>query len=303
MSESIRKYLSVIKRAVTLIEAELGGGVSVEPAPTLEVQSAAPTPKAVKKLDWRAAHVQKLMEIDCWPEAMPSILTVTPSEKDQKNRASAVMDMVLDRSLEQLHFLDFGCGEGWITQEALKRGAATATGFDLVKNERWSKLTGPHFIHEASEVRTGFYDVVLLYDVLDHCQNPVEVMEKVRASLTKTGVVYVRCHPWTARHVTHLYKQGLNKAFIHLFLDWDEIREIIRQDPMFTRIEKAPLDAYRWWFKDFRIIKERLVKEPVHEFFQVDSFKELLAKEQQVDAEQLLQNMEIQFVDFVLALK
>lgn len=302
MSESIRKYLTVIKRAVALIEAELGGTITIPDVPVMETQS---VPQAIAQPEptGRDGHVQRLMSIDCWPEAVPNVLTVVPSEKDQKDRASAVLDMMLDRSLERLNFLDYGCGEGWITQEAMKRGASSATGFDIVRNDRWAKVSGPLYTTNVDQIKHSFYDVVLLYDVLDHCLNPVEVMKTVQTCLTQTGVVYIRCHPWTARHATHLYKRGLNKAYVHLFLNWDETKNIIRQDPMFTRIEKNPLDAYRWWFKDFRIIKEGLVKEPVHEFFHVDSFKELLAKEQQVNAEEFLKNMEIQFVDFVLAQK
>ena len=103
----------------------------------------------------------------------------------------------------------------------------------------------------------------------------------------------------------HAYKQGINKAFIHLFLTWDAISELLgEEDPIFTRVEKNPIEAYRWWFQGFNIIKEREVgREPISKFFLVESFKELVVVEQQLkeeDVEKFFSDMEIQFVDYIL---
>ena len=119
--------------------------------------------------------------------------------------------------------------------------------------------------------------------------------------MKKTGVVYVRCHPWTSRHATHLYKQGINKAYMHMFLSFDEIGKLIKEKPMFTRNEKNPMEAYRWWFRNFKIVKERTIKEPVSDFFKHPDFKTLLANEQNIlEIDDFLKLMEIQFVDYVL---
>ncbi len=75
---------------------------------------------------------------------------------------------------------------------------------------------------------------------------------------------------------------------------------------MFTRQEKSPLEAYAWWFKDFEIKKQREVREQVSPFFYVDSFKQLLANEQQIPLDKIddfLKLMEIQFVDIRMVLK
>ena len=50
-----------------------------------------------------------------------------------------------------------------------------------------------------------------------------------------------------------------------------KILELIKEEPIFTRVEKNPLAAYHWWFKDFEIKKERFVREPINEFFKVPS--------------------------------
>lgn len=326
--KEVKRYLNVIKRAVTLIEILMDdgdGGVMeqlmsespqpVQPQPQLVHQPPVPPVQSEPpKVDTenpehkaaRQTHIQKLMDIDCWPEAVPPFLLNEVSEKDQINRANSVLDMMTDQKMEGKSFLDFGCGEGWITQEAAKRGVSEIFGYDIKIDPDWDKREGVNFTNDFSTLSHQHYDFVMLYDVLDHCEDPVDVMAKVKTVLKPDGVVFVRCHPWTAKHATHLYKQGVNKAYWHMFLSWDEIKEQIEGEPLFTRQEQDPIKAYRWWFTNFNIEKERLIQEDVSEFFLVPSFKELLAGEQQISMEEIdgfLSRMRIQFVDFVISLK
>jgi SAM-dependent methyltransferase len=336
--KEIRRYINVIKRAVSYIESMLDsddGGlmeqwmqpptpvgqppqpvpapiITVPPVPvevehSIQVDTKPPEIDEVTKMhmEARKKHVQSLMEIDCWPEAVPPFLMAKDASlEDQVNRANAVLDMMLDRNVEGLNFLDFGCGEGWIAQEILKRGVVESVGYDVQPSEKWSELKGPKMTSSLSDLKMSYYDVIMLYDVLDHCQDPIETMGQVKHCLKKGGVVYVRCHPWTSKHATHLYKQGINRAYVHMFLNWQEINEIIGHDQIFTRQEKTPIEAYHWWFSQFEIKKERMVREAVSEFFHVPAFKELLSNEQGItDINAFLKLMEIQFVDYVLVLK
>lgn len=332
--KEIRRYLNVIKRAVSLIEGMMendDGGLleslaSVEHvpeaiSPPVNHQQAVVAisepvvdqPKIIERIidpeqvKARQKHIQDLMAIDCWPEAVPQFLVAKDASiEDQVNRANAVLDMMLDKQIENLEFLDFGCGDGWIAQQATKRGTANSTGYDIIKSTTWESITGVTFTDDLKQLQKNSFDVIMVYDVLDHCLDPIGVMAYIKTLLKKDGVVYIRCHPWLSRHATHLYKQGVNKSYLHLFLSFDEIKALINQDPVFTRMEKNPIEAYRWWFNEFDIKKERFVKEPVSEFFHVPSFKELLANEQQVPMDQIddfLKRMEIQFADYKLQLK
>ena len=191
----VRRYLNVIRRAVSLLEAELDcDGDTLErliDQPETQAKSVAPQLKETENIEpvsipvvqqtneAREKHIQDLLAIDCWPEAVPEVLLASPTDKDQKNRASAVMDMVLDRSIEKLNFLDYGCGDGWITQEAKRRGAENAVGFDLVKSEKWKELIGPSFVHSLGALEPNFFDVVFLYDVLDHCMDAEFLMDTI----------------------------------------------------------------------------------------------------------------------------
>jgi SAM-dependent methyltransferase len=342
--KELRRYLSVIKRAVSYIESMLDnddGGlmeqlvmpaqpVAIEakapvaltgPAPVVQqvvppviqeeppvAEVKGPTPEEVKAFEAaRKKHISDLMAIDCWPEAVPAFLVAKDaSTEDQVNRANAVLDMMLDKNVEGTNFLDFGCGEGWIAQEALKRGVVESVGYDKEKHETWAKLKGVKTTNDYASLKRGHFDVVMLYDVLDHAHDPMEVMAQVKHVLKKDGSVYVRCHPWTSKHATHLYKQGVNKAYLHLFLRNLEIGDMINADVMFTREEKNAMEAYHWWFNNYEIKKERFVREPVGEFFFVPAFKELLANEQQIPVSEIdnfLKLMEVQFIDYVLTPK
>ena len=338
----IKRYLAVIKRAVALIEGQLedDGGLLDKLETEVMAQSLPPAPQAIPApvvepeivpqtknltpvtavqetitdeeqtmfLMARKKHISDLMEIDCWPEAVSASFTAEATDTDQINRANNVLDMILDRPIEGAHFLDFGCGDGWIAKQAKSRGVTTATGYDIKLSKNWSKLPGPTFTHIFNELKRDFYDVIVLYDVLDHAEDPIDVMDKVKMLVKKNGIIYVRCHPWTAKHATHVFKQGLNKAYIHLYLSYEEIKDITKQPPMYTRIERNPIEAYHWWFHNFEIKKETVIREPVSDFFHVESFKDLIMNEQElqkwnVDIEDFLKFMEYQFVDYVLTPK
>ena len=315
----LKRYLNVIKRAVSLIEGMLDNDddglmeqLARSESSILIHQSEIPKlvavePEREQRTPERKAHVQQLLDIDCWPEAvMPFIAEKTPTDEDQIKRANSVLDTMLTASVEGKAFLDFGCGEGWIAQQAMNRGVSESVGYDIVPCSEWDKREGATFTTNIEHIINKKFDFVMLYDVLDHAHDPEDIMLKVKNCLNPNGHVYVRCHPWTSLHANHLYKKGLNKAFIHLFLHWDELRELINEDPMFTRPEKSPIEAYHWWFNDFKIDKERMITSPVSDFFHVPSFKELLADEQGISMDQIdefLKLMEIQFADFSLSLK
>ena len=331
----IRRYLNVIKRASAYIESLLedDGGLleqmvelekpkvaSIVVEPKKENTVIVPvniveTPKIVinevdlKKQEMeRKKHIQDLLAIDCWPESISSELAQrVPTEQDQIHRANAVLDSMLDRSVDGEKFLDYGCGEAWIAQQILKKGVSESWAYDPQENANWKNIKNVKTCSSLDKLPVGnYFDVIMLYDVLDHCDDPIKLMAHVKNCLNPNGTVYVRCHPWTSKHATHLFKYGINKAYFHLFLNWDEIKELIKTEPMFTRPEKNPIEAYHWWFKDFEIKREKPISEKVTDFFHVQSFKELLANEQQIPLEEIdnfLKKMEIQFVNYVLTPK
>jgi SAM-dependent methyltransferase len=301
----VRKYLEVIRKAVSLIEETLG-------EETIEIEEfveQTPPPKAIVEdaavTGHRAArkkHIGDLMAIDCWPPAVHECLVgKQASPKDQMNRATAVLQMMVNRSMKDLDVLDFGCGEGWVSNEMVLRGAKHVTGYDIVRSETWVNFPQVEFVTEAGLLKQ--YDMIFLIDVLDHCANPMAVMNSVRAMLKPEGTVFVRCHPWTSKHASHLFKQGLNKSYIHLFLTEEEIKGL-GYEPIFTRPDLNPFVSYKTWFEKFKVERERRLDEPLHDFFKVPAFVELLASEQRLPKnriESFLTDMETNFVDYQLS--
>jgi 2-polyprenyl-3-methyl-5-hydroxy-6-metoxy-1,4-benzoquinol methylase len=314
--QAVRKYLEVIRRACDKIEEQLGKPTTTKPV--VATQSVKPT-KTLKPEDEseehnkrlaeeqrlhkeaRRKHADELFGIDCWPLAVPNHLMRVPNDQDQINRATAVLDMTLSGSLEGLNFLDYGCGDGWITAGVLKRGVVSTTGYDIAESPVWNKHpSNVIFTTDRKALTKGSYDCIFLYDVIDHVYDPVDVMNHVKSLLKPKGVVYVRCHPWCSKHASHLFKIGLNRAFIHLFLSWEELAEK-GYEQMFTRQETDPIRAYHYWFHQFNIVKETFQRTPLSDFFLVPEFKKLVWDQQQIPPDRqegFIKDMEIEFVDY-----
>ena len=73
----------------------------------------------------------------------------------------------------------------------------------------------------------GPYDIILIYDVLDHAkgESMSEILDRAKSVLSDDGRIYLRCHPWCGRHGGHVYRK-INKAFAHLVLTEDELKEM-----------------------------------------------------------------------------
>ena len=332
--KELRRYLNVIKRAVSLIEGmlEMDDDGMLEklmdtpihqpqpvqqiapPQPVQALPQPEPEPEEVVEpepdpavIAARKGHIAQLLEIDCWPEAVTSRYTKEPKEEDHIKRANAALHTMLTESVDGKVFLDFGCGDGWIANQVIERGVSESHGYDIKESNYWKQhKDNVVFSTDWGEVPKNHFDFVMLYDVLDHVVDPIEVMGQVKESLKKDGRVYIRCHPWTCRHGSHLYQKGLNKAFIHLFLSNDEIEEVIGEPQMFTRQEINPIEAYHWWFNEFEIVKERVQREQISEFFHVPAFKDLLSAERGIprgkDFDDFMERMELVFVDYELIL-
>lgn len=200
-----------------------------------------------------------------WPEAIdPALICPPDSEPDKKLRAANIIQMIQE-PLQGKKFLDFGCGEGHITRRARELGA-DATGYDIV-NQRWNR--SDNFLTTDLNVvnKTALFDIILLYDVLDHVvnQTPEEVLTIVGNILNPDGAIYVRCHPWCSRHGTHLFRT-LNKAYAHIVMSEDELAG---HTGLPTHKVLYPVKTYNRWFKSSNLFvaSHRPWHEPVPAFF------------------------------------
>lgn len=257
-------------------------------------------------------ELKRLIEDDSWPVAVPPAAICTTPEQ-QNLRAETILDMVVGESLKDQTFLDFGCGFGHVTEVSSKRGTKMSVGYDI--EPQWVFHEGkPNMFFTSNweeAVQQSPYNVILMFDLLDHVKNasPVDVLKQARSVLSDAGKIYVRCHPWCARHGGHLY-QRKNKAYLHLVMDEIELTRLagIESDHNLKILRPIGNDSrYRQWFNEagLDILSEIPMKKTPEEFFTKHSIvRDKIEKNWGVGSVENLENyLAIEFVDFVVQKK
>ena len=122
----------------------------------------------------------------------------------------------------------------------------------------------------------GPFDLVVLYDVIDHCEDPVATLNAVRSVCHDKTVVFLRTHPFCGPHGGHIYRQ-INKAYVHLFFNDEELTEMgVKSD--FVRKVFFPLAGVEDWLKKskFKITNNSMTRAVVPSFFKKPEMIKLL---------------------------
>lgn len=256
--------------------------------------------KSFKKND-----IFDLLASDDWPQAVdPDLICQEGSEIDQIIRAEGIIGFCLDENIEDKKFLDFGCGLGYVCQQALERNPKFVVGYDIEMHD-WKKLeSNLLFTNKWEDVeKNAPYDFILIYDVLDHSLvDPIEILQKINNISHEQTKVYVRNHPWCSRHGSHFYHK-LNKAYLQLILTENELIKLGVEE-YFTRKIIYPISTYTNWFEKsgFEIIFQNLIAENVENFFEKEIIKQRIRSHYKNQDLPLFQ-MKICFLDFILKKK
>lgn len=242
-------------------------------------------------------HLKDTLRSSVWPAAVPADTVCDPnSAQDKQERAEGILaDMT---SVQDLAFLDYGCGEGHVTIEAAKT-ARLAVGYDPKGSWGTNDAKNLRFTREITKVKAwGPYDVILAWDVLDHCDKPVEELKNMNAFRKGNGPVYIRCHPWTSRHATHLY-HDINKAYMHLIFSEKELLTLGYKGLKTAKITR-PIETYREWFRQagFTIKTERPSRVQIDEFFVKEPLVFQRLKQHWPNQ---IPDISVEFVDYILA--
>ena len=244
----------------------------VEPTPVV----VEPTPLMIdKSLFPREKHVLlELLDGSDWPEAAPQFLICEDSENDKMERAEGILDYIGDK-LEGKKILDFGCGEGHVALKAAET-AELAIGYDIVQPSK----TGTDKCLLTSDFdkvkEKGPFDLIILYDVLDHCKDSVVALNQVKSVSGPKTKVFVRCHSWMSRHGAHLYKQ-LNKAWVHLIFTEEELAKMgVKME--FVQKYYFPINTQNKWFADsgFKVVSSDIIKCAIEPFFRKPEIASIL---------------------------
>ncbi len=248
---------------------------------------------------------QSIMD-SLWPLSIDGGMVVE-SEPQKQHRAESIVQFVITDYLKDLKFLDFGCGEGHVPFAAAKQEPTLSVGYDRVENgwDRFEQTDTTYLTTDWDKIMSdGPYDVVLLFDVLDHAEgeNPIEILGKVRRVLSPDGKVYVKCHPWCSRHGSHLYESGVNKAFAHLIFDDVELTRIFGKAGKLTLPVTHPIHTYHDWFADaeWEIDSEFISTTKVEKFFCKKELLDRIAKHYPQEEDIFEKYISIDFVDYVL---
>jgi len=222
-------------------------------------QSLALEDSALEDADNDFEKLKSLLGSEDWPESVPEFqITDESSESDKDSRAETIADLFVQISPGK-KFLDFGCGEGHVAKHVSKSNFAV--GYDIspskIQSSPWNiKSDSLALTSDFGVVRSnGPYDEILIYDVLDHADNPVEVLKMAKSVLAENGFIRVRCHPWCSRHGGHLYRK-INKAFVHLVFSETELSEMgIDSDKTIAKKVIYPMATYEEYISQANLLK------------------------------------------------
>jgi 2-polyprenyl-3-methyl-5-hydroxy-6-metoxy-1,4-benzoquinol methylase len=221
-------------------------------------------------------EIRRLLISDQWPPAVNEILICDlDSEEDKDSRADGIVAAMLEEAnLSDKKFLDFGCGEGHVVHKMAEKVSA-AVGYDIVKSPTdrfiWEQSTMAGRMLLTTDFQkvanTAPYDLVLLYDVLEHVGNPSQVLKQAAEVLVPGGKMKLRFHPWCSRHGANLYRQ-INKAFVHLIFTDEELK-IMGYEPKAVQRVLYPILTYRRWIAaaGLKILEEFPERSTVEDFF------------------------------------
>lgn len=295
--KTIKEYLRALEHMTAFMRSLLEEELKTPPMPTDKLSE--------------ITTLRLLAKSEKWPLAVPEELICGEDEDQKLARAAGIITDFIRTDLNNKKILDFGCGEGHVPYVAANLiGIKLAMGFDI-ENQNWNHFEDTKnlkFSTEFEEIKkNGPYDVIIINDVIDHAEE--NILIKANEVKSINGKIYLRCHPWTSRHGTHLYKQ-LNRAYLHLVFSIDELFGMGLKE---TNAKKLldPLNEYKKIIKtaNLKISEENIVTHPIELFFTHEpdvlrrikkQWKTSENKALAAGAEFPRNAMEIQFVDFVL---
>lgn len=119
--------------------------------------------------------------------------------KGQIDKKATISSRLFDQELmnDNLKFLDIGCGIGGHLLILRNNGIQYAFGFDIVYRlvQIAKKEYGLQDLMVANGMRIplidGSVDRVILYNVIEHCSEPIEVLKEIYRVLSRDGILYM----------------------------------------------------------------------------------------------------------------
>lgn len=308
----IQRFETALDKMVELL-VEMKKSLKEEPAATKITAQATHTP-ALPRIPKESPKLNDFSDLKAavlssdWPPAVnPTLICDVTSDKDKFERARGIIELMVAENLKGRSFLDYGCGQGHVARIAADQAPTVSVGYDIQKHEKWGDLQqfNVALTDDFEFVKSqGPYDVVTLFDVIDHLEqeDALTVLERIKGVLKEDGKLYMRCHPWSSRHATHLY-HSFNKAFVHVIFTEDELKEILPPNSKQDQCRKLirPLATYCGEIAKAGLVElsRREITSKVEPFFQAPIIAERIKNNMEATTFPTFQ-LGLEFVDFVV---
>lgn len=250
--------------------------------------------------------LKNLINSPNWPQAIdPDLLCNDNNHTEKMERAEGIRDIFINYKMQNMKVLDFGCAEGHLTKAICDKNSSFVVGFDCYLNNQveLEKDKGL-YTHDWNIVKqNGPYDVVVLYDVIDHLENMTveECFDKIYDVLNDDGLVFLRIHPFISRHGGHAYNK-INKAYIHLFLTENELKYFYPNIKNYPTIKTIyPVIHIRKILQKTKFVEKTftMIDHPIEDFFKNPEISSRIKNNMGLQTFPIPQ-ANIQFVDIVL---
>lgn len=303
--ESIKLKLNELESKINLIEEIQPAVATAQPIPEPTPEPIPePTPEPVVD---PLLHLKNFVNLPEWVEAVPpDLICDETSHEDKMDRARGIRDIFYSGyAFEGKKILDLGTGYGHLVEAITERNPAFVVGYDIrnefqVGNKSNSLLTNSW----DDVVNNGPYDLIYLYDVLDHVENdsPAGVLNAAKLVLADNGVIRMRCHPLISRHGGHTYNK-VNKSYAHLILTKEELASLGHDFKNYpTQRVIYPMKMYRGLIAGagLKMVSENVVTEPAEQFF-LEGESEKRIKNNLGIGSLLIPQMGMQFLDYTVS--
>jgi 2-polyprenyl-3-methyl-5-hydroxy-6-metoxy-1,4-benzoquinol methylase len=155
------------------------------------------------------------------PIAVQSMLAAEDEHPWYRARLLFVESVLQSFEAKDIKILDFGCGSGAALEVCKNLGFVETLGLDVsdycVESARNRGIRAEKIGLEFPEIKDTF-DLIICLDVLEHLQEDVDYLSKLRSLLKKDGriLVSVPAHQilWSSHDdVNDFYKLGCGSAF------------------------------------------------------------------------------------------
>ena len=254
------------------------------------------------------ADLLQLINSPDWPSAVdPDLLCDDKNESEKIERAEGIRDIFIDESVNDKNVLDFGCGDGHLINAIIDHNPKQVIGYDYILCPKTKPKKSIGIFTQDKDVvkEKGPYDIIVLYDVLDHLEDTtmLDCLRFLRQILHIDGKIYIRAHPFIARHGGHAYTQ-INKAFVHLFLLESELKYFcpnLKNYP--TQKVIYPVKTYKDQIDQsgLNVANVKVINSDIEDFFKTPEVSNRITDA--IGVRSPIMQMQMQFVDFVLTQK